>query len=407
MPLQTHVDGDRAKLLIYDFIGYDWWSDSGVAATDVMNWLAELGDEISTIHVHINSPGGIVDEGSAIYQALLMADPKIVVHVDGLAASAASVIAMAGDEIRMAETAMLMIHNAWGFAIGDAIKMERVAAVLRKWTSALAKAYVRRTGMSADEVQELLDAETWLDAEEAVAMGFATHIDTGADSEPDDSKAAASWGRSGQRLLASFKRTPERFRTEQRHHPTRIAASATGKKPMNEAARKKLCATLGLPEDAQDDTILAAAEAAANPPAAIEAISEPDLTQWVPRAEFDRVVATVAELEKDGKAGKVDTFLAKHKAKIQSPEYEAALRGQLTSGALSFEAAEQILAATPECRLTKEDDATDAAARATADALGLTELERNYCEKRGMDPAVFAEKKQRRVNKRTLNLVAG
>lgn len=414
MTLATQVNGDNAQLVIYDVIGFDWWS-GGVVAADVVNWLAELGDDVKSIDVLLNSPGGSLTEGSAIYNALNRSPQKIVMHVDGMAASAASLIAMAGDEIRMSESALMMVHNASALTIGTADDHDDTASFLRKASGAMATIYSRRSGKDVAAVQTMMDEETWMTASEAVDEGFATDVVEGKSPESEgdaDSDAAANWSEGGQRLVASFGRTPARLQAKQ--NPTlQIAASAKGTGPMNKETRIKLCLALDLPEDAKDETILIAAAAAKEPTSAlIELIAEPaapDLTKWVPKAEFDILAAGLAALEATDHASKVDAALAKHKSKVQSPEYEAVLRSQLESKALSFEAFDALMKSAPESRLTQEDDVTGAAElaadRATMAGLDMEEHELAYCKKSGMDPAAFVAKRDKRAKSRTLQLI--
>jgi ATP-dependent Clp protease, protease subunit len=146
----------------------------GVSAKSFLNDMrAVKGD---TINLSINSPGGDVFAGVAIYNALRSSGKKVNVKVLGLAASAASLIAMAGDEIEMPENAMMMIHNPWSFAMGDADELRSTADVLDKIGNSLVGTYAARTGKADDEIKALLDAETWMSAQEAVDMGFATKV---------------------------------------------------------------------------------------------------------------------------------------------------------------------------------------------------------------------------------------
>jgi ATP-dependent protease ClpP protease subunit len=196
-------EGDAAKsatLYLYDFVGFDPWSGGGVTAKKVIDDLAALG-QVDAIDVRVNSPGGDVFDGVAIYNALARNPAKVTVHVDGLAASIASLIAMAGDEIRVAENAMFMVHQPWTIAIGDAPEMRRVAEALDKAWSSMLATYQRRTGRRAETItKKVADAggEWWLTAEEAVAQGFADVVAA-------PSKDAEAFG------LARFRKAPERL----------------------------------------------------------------------------------------------------------------------------------------------------------------------------------------------------
>ena len=133
---------DVAEVLIYDEI-----SSWGITAE---NFVKDLqGVTAKTINLRINSPGGSVFDGTAIFNALRAHPAKVVSHIDGVAASIASIIALAADEVRMAENAFYMIHNAWGVAMGDGAEMRKMADILDKIAGTLAKTYAAKTGSSA------------------------------------------------------------------------------------------------------------------------------------------------------------------------------------------------------------------------------------------------------------------
>lgn len=157
----------HAEILIYEEIG-GW----GISAQRFARDLKALGD-ISRIDLRIHSPGGDVFEGMAIYNLLDSHPATVDVYIDGLAASMASVIAMAGDTIYMPENAMMMVHKPWGIQGGDADEMRRYADLLDKVEDNLVSAYVKKTGKTADEIKALLKEETWMGGREAVAAGFA------------------------------------------------------------------------------------------------------------------------------------------------------------------------------------------------------------------------------------------
>jgi len=161
-----------ADVYIYDEIG-----GYGVDAKSFMSSLDELG-EIENINLRINSPGGSITEGNAIFNALKRHSAKVTTYIDGIAASMGSVIAMAGDEIRMASNAFLMIHNPWTVSIGDSEQLRKDADLMDKMKLNIINAY-SRSGYSAEELNDLMDAETWLTADEALAADFVDSIDTG------------------------------------------------------------------------------------------------------------------------------------------------------------------------------------------------------------------------------------
>lgn len=164
-----------AEVFIYEQIGEDYWAE-GVTAVDFVNELNALS--ASEIHLHINSPGGSVFDGVAIHNALLRHPAKVTTFIDGLAASIASVIALAGDRVVMASNALFMIHNPWGGVQGDASEMRKMAEVLDKITITLVNTYEESSSLSRDEILAAMDAETWYTADEALAAGFIDEVST-------------------------------------------------------------------------------------------------------------------------------------------------------------------------------------------------------------------------------------
>lgn len=166
----TAKANNQAEVWLYDEIG-GW----GISARQFAQDIRSLGD-IKHIDVRIHSPGGDVFEGMAIYN-LLKNHPAVVhAHIDGLAASMASVIAMAADVIHMPENAMMMIHKPWGIQGGDADDMRQYADLLDKVEGSLTSAYVKKSGKSEDEIKALLKSETWYTGAEAVQAGFADQL---------------------------------------------------------------------------------------------------------------------------------------------------------------------------------------------------------------------------------------
>jgi ATP-dependent Clp protease, protease subunit len=164
-------DGE-VELSLYDEIG-----SFGIGAKEFIAELKEHKDQ--HIHLRINSPGGEIVEGSAIYNALTRHKGGLTVHIDALAASMASVIAMSGDPVYMADNALLMIHNPWTLAAGEAKDLRKQADLLDTMKSNLIRAYQKKSGMEEKAIAKLMDEETWLDAVEAVALGFVDAIEDG------------------------------------------------------------------------------------------------------------------------------------------------------------------------------------------------------------------------------------
>lgn len=171
-----------ATLNIYgDITSWDW-NDGEISATTLSKQLEALGD-VEQIDVYINSYGGEVKEGLAIYNALRRHKAKVTTYCDGFACSIASVIFMAGDERIMNESSLLMIHNAWTCVAGNAEELRKQAEDLEKITQASVEAYKAHSSLSEEEIKELMDAETWILPSEAAEYGFATAIENGNDSK--------------------------------------------------------------------------------------------------------------------------------------------------------------------------------------------------------------------------------
>ena len=158
-----------ADVYIFDEIGA-----YGVTAQDFIAEIKDLKD--MPINLRINSLGGDVFNGMAIYNVIKKRKYNTTVYVEGIAASIATIIALGADEVVMSENSLFMIHNAWGGTMGDAKDMRKSAATLEKISAELTEIYVKKTGLSYDRVAEMMDEETWLNAEEALELGFVDTI---------------------------------------------------------------------------------------------------------------------------------------------------------------------------------------------------------------------------------------
>lgn len=163
--------GKQGEIWLYDPIGDSFWGDA-ISAKSFQKEVSALG-KVDSIHLHINSPGGDVFDGFAIYNQLVNHPASITVDIDGLAASISSIIAMSGNSIRMAKNALMMIHNPQGVAVGDETEMDRVKALLKTVKGNLAQTYTDRTGTDRDKVEAWMADETWFTAADAVQHGFA------------------------------------------------------------------------------------------------------------------------------------------------------------------------------------------------------------------------------------------
>ena len=170
--IKNESDGE-ATIYLYDVIGEGFY-DEGISAKQFANDLD--GIKASTIHLRINSPGGDVFDARAMQTALNQKDAKIIAHIDGWAASAATYIMLAADEIEASEGAIIMIHNAWGMAIGNKNEMRDMADLLAKIDDGIAKDYIDKTDQSPKQIAMWMDAETDFTAQEALHAGFIDSI---------------------------------------------------------------------------------------------------------------------------------------------------------------------------------------------------------------------------------------
>lgn len=233
------VDGE---LVLYGFVGDDYWGQ-GFTASQVIDALAMLGRD-ADVTVRLNSGGGYTDDGIAIYNALCAHRGAVSVVVDAMAASAASIIAMAGDAITMRAGALMMIHDPAGFTWGDAKAHEKSTEQLNKLADLMAEIYAEKTGEDAADIREDMKEEIWLTGEEAVERGFATETEGG------KAKAVAAFD---YRVYA--------------HAPKKLVAKAKKEKWSFEAVAKN-AASAAQPADHEEETpTMAKPKAAATRPA--------------------------------------------------------------------------------------------------------------------------------------------
>jgi ATP-dependent protease ClpP protease subunit len=165
---------DRAEIYLYGTVGADWFGE-GVTAKQFAADLKGLG-KVKTIDLRINSDGGSVFEGKTIYSLLAEHPAKVITRIDGLAASIASLIAMAGDEIHIAEGGFVMIHNAWTFTAGNAKDLRSTADLLDTVSASILDTYVARTRGDRKTIANMMDDETWMSSSEALKHGFADKV---------------------------------------------------------------------------------------------------------------------------------------------------------------------------------------------------------------------------------------
>ena len=186
--IRAATDNDNA-ISIFDVVGRDYW-DEGVTAKRISGALRSMNG--ADVTVNINSPGGDMFEGLAIYNLLREYEGHVTVKVLGIAASAASIIAMAGDDIQIGRGAFLMIHNCWLYAMGNRHDFAELAQSLEPFDTAMADIYAARSGLDIAAVQKLMDAESYIGGSDAVAKGLADSLlSADAVSDGDESPAAA------------------------------------------------------------------------------------------------------------------------------------------------------------------------------------------------------------------------
>lgn len=215
--IETADDSNTADVYLYDAIG-GWF---GVEASNFVKQLAAL--DVDQINVYVNSPGGEVFDGIAIRNAMRRHKAKVVATVDGLAASAASFILTGADEVIMGANSQLMIHDAWGMAVGDASVMSQMATELAKVSDNIADMYAQRGGGTAADWRTLMLAETWYSADEAVEAGLADSVDKQADNDAKNKFDLSIFAHAG------------RDDAPAPGMPGRIAAQATPKPPAQPA----------------------------------------------------------------------------------------------------------------------------------------------------------------------------
>ena len=174
--LEVQAKANIGEVYIYGEITDFKWFDEDVTPTSIKDELAKIKN-VDEVNVYVNSPGGGVFAGVAIYNELKRINVPVTAYVDGIAASIASLIVLAADRVVMPVNAMLMVHNPWTLAYGNANELRELADKLDKISdSVLIETYAAKTGLSADELREMMDAETWLSGEEAVEQGFADEL---------------------------------------------------------------------------------------------------------------------------------------------------------------------------------------------------------------------------------------
>ncbi len=182
-------DDKNVELMLYGDIAESFWGDT-ISAKEVTEYLADL--DVENINVYINSNGGVVDTAIAINNALRRHKAKVTVNIDGIAASAATLITCAGDTVRMPKNALFMIHNPSTIAMGDSEEMRKKADVLEKYKNSITETYLQKVNIDKEKLSELMDNESWLSAEEALEYGFIDEIIENADIQVVENKVISN-----------------------------------------------------------------------------------------------------------------------------------------------------------------------------------------------------------------------
>lgn len=200
----TDLDNDETTLTIYGDIGESWWFDS-TSAGDIDRALKEV--KTSAITVRLNSPGGDAFDGITIYNRLKDHDAKVKIIVDGWACSAASIIAMAADELIMNTGAMMMVHEAWTVVVGSKSDIQKTVDMMAKLDDSLLDIYMTKAQCTRDEMKQFVENETWFTADEAIELGFATKVDDVVDDTVQNKVDPEQFKQS---VLQRFKKEPNK-----------------------------------------------------------------------------------------------------------------------------------------------------------------------------------------------------
>jgi ATP-dependent Clp protease protease subunit len=374
--------GKTGELYIYGAFSSSPWSD-GISSKAVVAALEEMKSEgCEAVSVFINSPGGDVFEGVAILNCLKRFEGSVNIMVDGVAASAASLVAMAGDTIRIGSGAMMMVHDPATLIFGDAAALREKADMLEKISGAMVSAYCERTKLDAGEMRTLMSDETWMTADDAVKRGFADSVFTQDEPEPPTASA--------HEIFAQYRKTPQTILA---------AACRNPPAPKEHEPMKTLLAKLGLSETATEAQAVVALEGL-----------------FTNAAEFRKLAGKTSDAEALGvfmawrsgadRAEAISKELTEIKAKSAEAEVVAAIDGAIKDGKAAPAQRESLLvmgrsspdmlkafiAAAPKVH---SGDHKEPAKKSGSDAVTLTDEERAVAIKMNADPEkVLAAKKK-------------
>ena len=233
---------DEAVVYLYDEISF--W---GVSAESFVKDLNAISS--GTIHLHVNSPGGAVFDGVSIFNAIKQHKSKVIAHIDGLAASIASVIVMAADEVMMSENAFLMVHEPWSIVAGNSEEMRKEADLLDKVGGTIMKTYTDKSGKDESEIKTLMQAETWMTAQEALDFGFVDSIEISDKDKDKDKKKKKAQATVFD--LSAFMNVPEQLKEKKPEPTVREAEKALRDVGFNKQQAKAILAE-GFSENKRD-----------------------------------------------------------------------------------------------------------------------------------------------------------
>jgi len=282
----ARAEAGVADLYIFDTIGLDWWTGEGITAKALIDELAALPADVALIRLHLNSRGGDVFEAVAITNALKQHRARVEVSIEALAASAATIVAMAGDVIRIADNGLVMVHDPIAGIVGTAADMRAGADLLDRIRDAIVTTYRWHSPLSAEAIGALMAATTWMDPAEAIANGFADEI-----TEPVEVAACLD-----AHVLAKLPPVPERYRLK-------VAAFTRASAPPAPAPPAPTPRPEPVLDRATLRTILAEATTAGFPQVAATLLAEDGVTLESARARLAeareiRGLCTVAKLER-------------------------------------------------------------------------------------------------------------
>lgn len=346
---ETGEGESSATVYLYGVVGSYW---DGLSAGEIVRQIKDL--DVKQLDLHIHSPGGSAFDGIAIFNAFRNHPAKVVVTVDGIAASAASVIAMAGDEIIMSPGSQMMIHDAWLLTIGNAAELREDADWLDKQSQNIAGIYAHRAGGKADDWRASMLAETWYTAEEAVAAGLADKVSGSA--QETDSQNLIDWNLS--MFTYAGREAAPAPAASMRTAPKPPTASADGSITTQEGSPAvafsdeqvtNMRQKLGVAEDADEATILAALDEALRP---AEPTARPQIPEGMTLVE-ESVLDDLRSAAEDGRAARQQQMREKRDRAIN----DAIKAGKTTPARREHwqkawdadpEGVEQMLASLPE-----------------------------------------------------------